>query len=697
MTTTTMTTMPTNTTTTTTSASTHQFRQAYLEESIRDFVVFMDTCVLMHSNHEAFFRLAAPLLKKNAENNKENNRVIVPVSVYHELRRLADIKGEDKESKEKRRRARLALKALACYISQQLVELRGDKGDDHVADNVFLSVFTKFRGQRRLMLLTNDADLFREIEALNHSEVRRNICPIRVRRLTNDGYLRNWKLNGESGADSASHTHTISAKVSHSSDCAPFRFSSTPVSGGSDTLLPMSQAPQESSLLFARAHGAENRVVLGLMLGKGGEGSVYDAGNGMVAKIFAPERNTALRRDKLELMLTRPISCKGVCYPTALLYNERNEFVGYLMPRAEGRELDKSLFKPMLMDKYFPGWTRTDSVQLCITILEKVQYLHSKNILLGDINGSNILVKSPTEVYFVDTDSYQVEGYPCPVGKEHFTAPEILGKSYASFLRSKGHEYFALATLLFMVMMLGKTPYAQQGGGTPAENIRRMDFSYPLQEQSNGKAPEGAWRYMWSNMIFLVKKAFYNTFAKGGEHSTEKTRLSASLWLSLFRKYHKVLTDSRLKDSMMLELRPTRFKCGKEDTLTRCPRCGQEHPASTFTDGICRDCWRQEHTRTCTRCGQSFVSKNRHRDYCADCCRKLNEPALHGTCSECGEPFHITLGEKEFYEGKGLELPKRCPHCRGQKRSGSSSRPSYTPPASSSSDGIFSALWDFLF
>ena len=42
-------------------------------------------------------------------------------------------------------------------------------------------------------------------------------------------------------------------------------------------------------------------------------------------------------------------------------------------------------------------------------------YLHERNIIMGDINALNILVVSPTEVYFVDTDSYQIEEFPCPV------------------------------------------------------------------------------------------------------------------------------------------------------------------------------------------------------------------------------------------------------------------------------------------
>ena len=34
------------------------------------------------------------------------------------------------------------------------------------------------------------------------------------------------------------------------------------------------------------------------------------------------------------------------------------------------------------------------------------------------------------------------------------------------------------------------------------------------------------------------------------------------------------------------------------------------------------------------------------------------------TCKDCGKEFELTQGEIEFYESKGLELPKRCKECR---------------------------------
>ena len=37
-------------------------------------------------------------------------------------------------------------------------------------------------------------------------------------------------------------------------------------------------------------------------------------------------------------------------------------------------------------------------------------------------------------------------------------------------------------------------------------------------------------------------------------------------------------------------------------------------------------------------------------------------------CVECQTPFDIRKGEKEFYESKGMLLPKRCAKCRLARR-----------------------------
>ena len=43
-------------------------------------------------------------------------------------------------------------------------------------------------------------------------------------------------------------------------------------------------------------------------------------------------------------------------------------------------------------------------------------------------------------------------------------------------------------------------------------------------------------------------------------------------------------------------------------------------------------------------------------------------------CRECGGEFLFTIGEQEFYSGKGfLHEPSRCPSCRSARRAGGGS------------------------
>ena len=181
-------------------------------------------------------------------------------------------------------------------------------------------------------------------------------------------------------------------------------------------------------------------IVLTRKIGAGGEGSVFETNVGRdsayVAKIYRRDKLTEIKCAKTELMIAKGIECQGICFPVALIKNEKEESVGFLMPRAKGYELGKSVFLPKLLQARFPQWTRKDTIQLCLTILHKIKYLNDRGIILGDINGQNILVASPTEVYFVDCDSYQIGNYPCPAGTAHFTPPEAQGRSYETFLRT---------------------------------------------------------------------------------------------------------------------------------------------------------------------------------------------------------------------------------------------------------------------
>lgn len=366
-----------------------------------------------------------------------------------------------------------------------------------------------------------------------------------------------------------------------------------PMSIDSDKRLAVTLATRLGDILHT-PKGTSIRLVS--VLGEGGEGAVYVTNTPYVAKVYKPEKTTTHKLVKIQAMASAGIKFPGISLPLVPLYNSRNEFVGYLMQKADGVKI-RTLYQKPLLQKKFPHWTKRDLVELCVTILEKIDFLHRKGIILGDINPDNILVKTPREVYFVDCDSYQVAGYPCPVGTIPFTPRELQNRGhYGSYLRTVGNENFAVAVLLFSLMITGQMPYNQKGGVSAQQNIIDMDFSYPLGESSNKKTLNGPWRFLWSHLPWFLKEAFYNTFNKGGRYSTENTRLGASDWLKKFKDYLRLLDSGKLgeQDEMSTWVYPTRFKKQKGVVYVRCPCCKNEADKNLIdAKGYCVECLRK--------------------------------------------------------------------------------------------------------
>jgi serine/threonine protein kinase len=275
-------------------------------------------------------------------------------------------------------------------------------------------------------------------------------------------------------------------------------------------------------------------------LGKGGEGSVFAVDTKSVAKIYNTKSLTTDKQAKILSMIDKRIKVTGICVPTEAIYNENKKFIGYLMPKADvekGFEMQTCVFNPELLKKKFPQWTRINLVNLSLSILNKIKVLHDKNIIIGDINPFNILIKDDNTIFFVDTDSYLVDNYVCPVGTVHFTAPEIQNiENFSKLIRTKEHEYFAVASLLFMIFHPGKSPYAFQGGGNIKDNIVGMNFSYPLGDEDNYLAPQGMWEYIWNELSYELRKAFYTVFK-------ENYRLTISDWITVLETYKEDLKD----------------------------------------------------------------------------------------------------------------------------------------------------------
>lgn len=343
-------------------------------------------------------------------------------------------------------------------------------------------------------------------------------------------------------------------KILSGSLMAKFHFC-TKLTATPDKAVYVSDIPNEGDIVYQG--GIPIRLTE--KIGDGGEGIVYktNKSENVVAKIYYNKKLTSHKQSKIEKIIAAGLSIDGVCFPLARLHNSKSLFVGYLMPKAEGVKLGTSVFRGEKgMTRFFGTWTRSDLVSLAITILYTIKKIHDLGILIGDINGLNILVKSPTKVFFVDTDSFQINEYPCPVGTSDFTAPEIQGKDYKFFMRSIGNENFAIAVLLFKLLMFGESPYAQHGGSGIEHNIKTGDFSFPFNGKSNNKMPNGDWGYFWSHLPVELQELFYRTFKKGESMYDERMRPGVEVWLKELTIYLRQLNDGTLKkidiDSVML-------------------------------------------------------------------------------------------------------------------------------------------------
>lgn len=93
--------------------------------------------------------------------------------------------------------------------------------------------------------------------------------------------------------------------------------------------------------------------------------------------------------------------------------------------------------------------------------------------------------------------------------------------------------------------------------------------------------------------------------------------------------------------------------------LPICSKC-RENGNKLVTLGVCEACGEAITQKSYIVAKYSISRQTLHKE----CRQKVYR---YVSCKQCGDGFAITYGEKESYENRGQELPKRCKDCRGQK------------------------------
>lgn len=304
----------------------------------------------------------------------------------------------------------------------------------------------------------------------------------------------------------------------------------TTVDAAASSLIPNTQKKKDISYRSLNDQDGKSVFLMSEdKIGSGGEAEVFKYRKKYAAKIY--RKYDEEREAKLKILLNKQLD-KAFCLPQRLLYDKKGRIVGYLMPLIKGNVLGESIFQPMEFLQLYPRWTRVELTQLALTCLKAIDNLHQNGILIGDLNASNIIVKSPTDVSFIDVDSYQMDKYICKVGTcSAFTSPRLQGMDFQKVPRLLEDDYFATTTLLFMIFLLGKPPYRNEGNNI-SENIKLKNFTFPFEEgeQAFVEAPAGMWENIWNVLPYELRRTFYQAFKLGNI-------IPPSEWITLLERY----------------------------------------------------------------------------------------------------------------------------------------------------------------
>lgn len=682
--------------------------ESMLAALLDSFTILVDESVfLSEEGRKLMTDHLAPLLMKRRQ------RLYVDESVVGELFRqfrgsapytaleladpeLAGLEPEQVEQMQQLRRelhqnSKTAIKTLRFMRERRCLEVAASPTSSlHSYENFFCLAQTY--PEVRFLMLTQDGRLAEELKQVRgrnvvvcKTQLDGSLLPFRATRPAFEGMLS--KLGDEQSAPAPGERTVHPVRVEQ-----PRREEPAVGPAAAQTITP----PVPGGRLMAQwPDGSRRELLLGKELGQGGEGAIYEtAQRELVAKVyFQPDGQ---RLEKLKFMVEHNPNISGLCWPQALLYNGRGEWMGFLMPRAVGKELAQTVFHPgrLASNVAAQGWTRKSLALIAANIAAIFEKMHEAGILMGDINPRNFIVAPDCTVCLVDCDSYQFGPFPCPVGTMLYTPPEVqiqmrkAGKEDYGYIRTEDNERYSLAVLLFEILMLGKAPYESRNNDNRdvQEAIIAGEFPYPYHsDEEDGEsrpagklyAPVGQWRQIWSNTTYLVKTGFYNTF-------TGKGRLSAREWAETFREYVRQIELKHSSD----ELVPRNFKntSGREGEGAAglvdlvCQQCGEP-----FNLG--EDVWRRRKSRgepplcpthwdirqnfqqreayvTCGRCGKQYTAKVAEWTQrteagkpmlCPDCVN------VQVVCSRCGRSYSEKRERVEELQAR--QTPLLCPDC----------------------------------
>lgn len=231
-------------------------------------------------------------------------------------------------------------------------------------------------------------------------------------------------------------------------------------------------------------------VVLGNLLGAGGEGAVFDIQSSpkLVAKVYhKPLEPDRAAKIPLMLGLANDALKKLTAWPIDLLRLQGSGTpVGLIVPKVTGGKDIHQLYGPKSRRSEFQRADWRFLIRAAANTARAFGAVHDAGCVIGDVNHGGVLVGQDATVTLIDCDSFQVEvgsnRYLCKVGVETFTPPELQGRSFENAVRTANHDAFGLAVMTFLLLFMGRHPFSGRflgvGDMPIAKAIEEGRFAY---------------------------------------------------------------------------------------------------------------------------------------------------------------------------------------------------------------------------
>jgi DNA-binding helix-hairpin-helix protein with protein kinase domain len=337
-----------------------------------------------------------------------------------------------------------------------------------------------------------------------------------------------------------------------------------------DSLLKLSAQEEENLKEGAvlRAVRSGERIEVGEEItSSGGQGIIYaSVDSRYVIKLYRKEARTKHTAEKLKKLIEFRNTNPAICWPCDVLETYNGVFVGFIMPKVDGKNLYSLTTNPARVMRKYPRFDRVQQVNMVLEILNLFKFLHDINVIVGDVKLENVMFNSRFNITIIDIDSVQVEQFPCESSTPGYDAPEVIlsrgparyedklpdgtfefNRYYRDFYRTLNIESFSLSVLIYRFLMNGNLPYDYQDYGkisgedeTYNDNELCIKKKFPYGISFNDTKDTCREKEIWSHFPSFLKEAFVNTFAYDKRYTDEE-------WIKLFTRYKRLLESGELQ------------------------------------------------------------------------------------------------------------------------------------------------------